>query len=129
MKKIFLYLCFTLITIGVFLMGGRLVEVQADSYPFTGIITADSAVIHNAANYDNSSAVTELAYGMRVTVTGVTGSMYIINYDGGKTGYVSKKLVVNLDSNTTTSNISGVETYSEYCGKLGTFSVLKICLV
>ena len=120
MKKIFLYLCFTLITIGVFLMGGRLVEVQADSYPFTGIITADSAVIHNAANYDNSSAVTELAYGMRVTVTGLTNSMYIINYDGGKTGYVAKTLVVNLDSNTTTSNLAGVETYAEYCGKLGT---------
>ena len=118
MKKLFLYFCFTLLTIGVFFVGNKIMEVEANQYPFNGLIVADALVVHNEANYNSSSEVTQLAYGSRVEVTGKSGTLYQIKYDNGTVGYVASSLVLNVDAMTTTSNISGIETYTEYCNKL-----------
>ena len=118
MKKIFLYFCFTLLTIGVFFIGNKITQVNADQYPFNGLVVADALVIHNEPNYLSSSEVTQLAYGTRIKVTGISGTLYKIEYDSGTVGYASKNLILNVDSFTKTDNTSGIETYSDYCNAL-----------
>ena len=49
MKKIFLYICFAVITIGVFFIGKEINDVKANEYPFTGTIVADALVIHSTS--------------------------------------------------------------------------------
>ena len=80
--------------------------------------TGDSLVVHNKANTNSNSAVTELAFGTGVKVTGKSGNMYKITYDTNKTGYVSANYVINVDAGKRTTNVSGIETYDNYCNSL-----------
>ena len=81
------------------------------------MIYADALVIHNAPNTRSSSAVTELAYGTKVKVVGLEGSMYKIEYDN-TTGYGSRSSIVNVDESMLTNNKAGIETYDNYCNTL-----------
>lgn len=120
MKKIFMYLLLALFTIGTFFISLRVVEVHASVYPFNGMLLGDASVIHVTPDTLSSSAVTELAYGTRVKVTGESGNMYSIEYDNGAKGYVSKSLTLNVDSRTLINSVDGLESYSDYCTMLGT---------
>lgn len=117
MKKIFLYICFAVITIGVFFIGKEINDVKANEYPFTGTIVADALVIHSTSEL--KSQVTQLAYGTRVQVINKIGNAYEIKYDNGKIGYGYYSYVVNVDAATKTDNSSGIETYVDYCTMLG----------
>lgn len=119
MKKLFLYLLLTLFTIGTFFISLKVVEVKASVYPFNGMLVGDASVIHITPDTYSSSAVTELAYGTRVKVVGEDGNMYKIEYDNGVIGYVAKSLTLNVDSQTLTSSVDGIENYSDYCTMLG----------
>lgn len=121
MKKKIQYIAISFFTIFALIIGLSIkIEptTASESYPFNGIISADSLAVHSAANTSSSSQTTELVYGARVTVKSASGSMYFIDYDGGS-GYVSSKYVTNVDTNTLTSNASNVESYSDYCALLG----------
>lgn len=117
MKKVFLYICFAVITIGVFFIGKEINDVKANEYPFTGTIVADALVIHSTSAL--KSEVTQLAYGTRVQVTKKIDNAYEIKYDNGKVGYGAASLIVNVDASTKTDNSSGLETYTDYCAALG----------
>lgn len=91
----------------------------AESFPFNGMITADALGVHNEKNYKVDSEVTQLSYGSKVVVTAqATSSMYEIKYEDGKIGYVSDNYIINIDSNTKTTDVSGIETYKDYCSSL-----------
>ena len=91
-------------------------NVLADNFPFTGIIWADSLVMHTEPN-SISTNVTEIVYGSRVNVFSESGNYYKVKYDG-KEGYISKKYVTNVENNMRTSNISNNDTYDGYCNNL-----------
>lgn len=86
--------------------------INAENYPFDGMITADSLGVHNAPNVLSNSQVTELAFGTKVKVLGLQNTVYKIEYDGS-VGYVAKSHVVNISTSTSTG--SG---YDEYCNSL-----------
>ena len=116
MKKVFLYICFAVITIGVFFIGKEINDVKANEYPFTGTIVADALVIHSSSKLN--SQVTQLAYGTRVQVINKIDSAYEIKYDNGKVGYGAASYIVNVDTSVKTDNSSGIETYVDYCANL-----------
>ena len=78
MKRIFMYFCFALLAIGIFFVNKDIVNVNANVYPFNGVIVADSLILHSEPNYNNSTATTQIAYGSRVKVLSESGSMYLI---------------------------------------------------
>ena len=118
MKRIFMYFCFALLAIGIFFVNKDIVNVNANVYPFNGVIVADSLILHSEANYNNSTATTQIAYGSRVKVLSESGSMYLIEFDNGQQGYGAKSLILNVDANTTSNDIPGIETYTDYCNML-----------
>lgn len=118
MKRIFMYFCFTLLAIGIFFVNKDIVNVNANVYPFNGVIVADSLILHSEPNYSNATATTQVAYGSRVKVLGESGSMYLIEFDNGQQGYGAKSLILNVDANTTSNDIPGIETYTDYCNML-----------
>ena len=120
MKRLFNYfLLFVCVFLTFLLTINSVTNVNASEvYPFKGTITAPTLVVHNAANTASSSAVTEIAYGTVVDVTAISGSMYKITYDTNKEGYVSKNYVTNLETNTLTDSVAGIETYGDYCNSL-----------
>ena len=118
MKKIFMYLCFALLAIVFFFVNKDIHNVNANVYPFNGVIVADSLILHSEPNYNNATATTQIAYGSRVKVISEVGSMYLIEFDNGQQGYGSKKYILNVDSNTTSSDVPGIETYTDYCNTL-----------
>lgn len=118
MKKFFLYICFAVITISVFFIGNKINEVNANEYPFNGIIVADALVIHKTSSL-SSDEVTQLAYGTRVEITNKINNVYEMKYDNGKIGYGAASYVINVDAATKTDNTSGIETYVDYCTALG----------
>ena len=103
----------TLFTLSFFLsLVLNIKMVKAENYPFTGMIMADSLGVHNAPNVLSNSQVTELAFGTKVKVTGLQGTVYKIEYDGS-VGYVAKSQVINIDTNTRQGN-----GYNDYCNSL-----------
>lgn len=119
MKKISSILFIIIFTCSILMYSTKIEPTSAAQvYPFEGIIHADALGIHKTPDFLESSEVTQLVYGAKVTVTGETGSLYKIVYDNDKVGYASKNYITNITSNTATSNISGVETYQEYCNTL-----------
>ena len=86
--------------------------INAENYPFDGMITADSLGVHNAPNVLSNSQVTELAFGTKVKVLELQNTVYKIEY-AGSVGYVAKSHVVNISTSTSTG--SG---YDEYCNSL-----------
>ena len=121
MNKFLKYVCSTFLGILFFLLCLNIRIVGASEiYPFEGLINADALGVHSTDDFKEASTVTELAYGARVTVTGIneTGNRYIIKYDGDKVGYVSSNYVTNVTANTLTSDVEGVETYRNYCDSL-----------
>lgn len=117
MVKFIKYLCCTFLLVGTFLLIINVNKVDAQEvYPFEGIVSADSLVIMDEAG----NKVTELVYGSRVTVTGMNekGNRYIIKYDSGKVGYTYPAHIINVDTNTLTTDQEGVETYRAYCDAL-----------
>lgn len=86
--------------------------VKAESYPFTGMIMADALGVHNAPNVLSNSQVTELAFGTKVRVLGLKGTVYKIEYAGSE-GYVAKSQVINVDASTSQGN-----GYNDYCNSL-----------
>lgn len=63
----------------------------AASYPFTGVVTADTNMRSTASSYE-SNIIRRIPQGDEVKVVGAKGNFYQIEYDG-KTGYVFKKYV------------------------------------
>ena len=119
MKKIIKCFLILLFGIGTILLSIKLEIINAaENYPYNGMTTGDSLVVHNKANTNSNSAVTELAFGTGVKVTGRSGNMYKITYDTNKTGYVSANYVINVDAGKRTTNVSGIETYDNYCNSL-----------
>lgn len=119
MKKIIKSFLILLFGIGTILLSIKLEIINAaENYPYNGMTTGDSLVVHNKANTNSNSAVTELAFGTGVKVTGKSGNMYKITYDTNKTGYVSANYVINVDAGKRTTNVSGIETYDNYCNSL-----------
>lgn len=123
MKKFIKYFIITFTLTLVLLLSFKIkLTSAADVYPFNGVISSGTLVVHKTDDFNDSSAVTELVYGTRVIVTGAspTGNRYIIKYNGNQVGYVSKNYVVNIDANRTTadSKVPGMESYRTYCDKL-----------
>ena len=119
MKRIIKCFLILLFGIGTILLSIKLEIINAaENYPYNGMTTGDSLVVHNKANTNSNSAVTELAFGTGVKVTGKSGNMYKITYDTNKTGYVSANYVINVDAGKRTTNVSGIETYDNYCNSL-----------
>lgn len=96
----------------------------AENFPFNGIIHADAAVVYGE-NVKNGAKATELAYGTRIKVKNLVknsinnycSNVYEVEYDGN-IGYICSGLVTNVDINTTTSDMVGVEKYQDYCTTL-----------
>ncbi len=64
----------------------------AASYPFTGVVNADTNMRSAASSY-TANVICRIPEGDRVTVTAATGNYYQITYDG-KVGYVFKQYVL-----------------------------------
>lgn len=119
MKKIIKCFLILLFGIGTILLSIKLEIINAAvNYPFEGMTYGDSLVVHSKADTSDNTAVTELVYGTKVQVTGKTNNMYKIVYDNNKTGYVSANYVLNYEGGMLTSNVSGIETYDNYCNSL-----------
>lgn len=118
MKKVLLFLI-----LFVSFSFANLKIVKAETYPFTGQIVSGTLVVHSAANYSDSSAMEEIAYGTKVkvlkAVSNSAGNFYQIEYEN-KSGYVAKSYVINYDDSikTDNSNVNGIESYSNYCNTL-----------
>ena len=78
---------------------------MATSYPFTGVVNADTNMRSTASSYA-SNIIKRIPEGDYVTVTGATGNFYHITYDG-KTGYVFKQYV-EVASQTANSTTTGL---------------------
>lgn len=132
MKKIFKYFLFFFFFLSFVLFTySKYEKVEAaTTYPFQGIIHADSLVIYSDVY---GTKVTELAYGTRVVVTASSGALkngtsstasticnssYKITYDDNKTGYTCASYVTNMDTSVKTDNISSGDTYALYCSSL-----------
>lgn len=63
----------------------------AASYPFTGVVTADTNMRSTASSYE-SNIIRRIPQGDEVQVVGAKGNFYQIEYDG-QTGYVFKQYV------------------------------------
>lgn len=63
----------------------------AASYPFTGVVNADTNMRSTANSYE-SNIIRRIPQGDEVKVLGAKGNFYQVEYDG-KTGYVFKKYV------------------------------------
>lgn len=118
MKRFFVYFCFALLAICIFYVNKDIISVNANVFPFNGVIVADSLILHSEPNYSNSTATTQVAYGSRVKVLSESGSMYLIEFDNGQQGYGAKSLILNVDENTTSNDVAGIETYTDYCNTL-----------
>ena len=121
--KLFCLLVFLLSTFLLLTHGIQTIKA-AESYPFTGIISADALVTYKSNNTGGAKA-TELAYGTRVTVVDSPSnqksggcSLYEILYDNNKTGYVCSKYVTNVSESILSSNTSDTEPYNDYCNTL-----------
>jgi len=116
-----LVICFVA-TLLLVLNTAEMVEAEVE-YPFKGAILAPTLVVHNKPNLSKNSNETEVAYGTVVDVLGKqlgTDDRYVykIKYNGEKIGYVSPTYVINLEANTLTDDVSGIETYADYCNTL-----------
>lgn len=119
MKKIISFILVLFFIVGTVLLSLRLEVINAAvNYPFLGMTYGDSLVVHSKADTSDNTAVTELVYGTKVQVTGKSNNMYKIIYDDNKTGYVSANYVLNYEGGMLTSNVSGIETYDNYCNSL-----------
>ena len=121
MRRLLNYFILVLCIVSTFLLTVNSVTMvnAAEVYPYKGAILAPTLVVHNKANFNASSSVTEIAYGTVVDVLELaTSSMIKIKYDGDKEGYVSKNYVVNLETTTLTESVEGIETYGDYCNSL-----------
>ena len=123
MKRLLDYFLLILCIVSTFLLTINSVNnvKAAEVYPYKGAILAPTLVVHNKPNTLSSSTVTEIAYGTVVDVLGSDANNTVkIIYDGDKEGYVSKNYVVNLETNTLTESVDGIETYGDYCNGLVT---------
>ena len=121
MKQMINYFILLLCVVGSFLLTISSVSMvnAAEVFPYKGTITAPTLVVHDKPNTSSSSAVTEVAYGTVVEVLANDSNNTVkVKYDGDKIGYVSKSYVTNLDTNTLTEDVSGIETYNDYCNSL-----------
>ncbi len=121
MKQLLNYFLLVMCFVSTFLLVvfSTTVVSAEDTYPFKGAILAPTLVVHNKANTSSSSSVTEIAYGSVVDVLEATANnTYKITYDGDKVGYVSRNYVVNLETNTLTESVPGIESYGDYCNTL-----------
>ena len=109
-KKLYVVTLFTLSFLLSLFLGVK--DVYAENYPFNGMIMADALGVHNAPNVLSNSQVTEIAFGTKVKVLGVQGTVYKIEY-GSSIGYVAKSQVINVDA-----SMSQGEGYNSYCDSL-----------
>lgn len=128
MKKFFkcLFIVVFFLSFVLFLYSKQERVEAATSYPFQGIIHADSLVVYSDTQ---GTKVTELAYGTKVVVTASGGSLkngssticsssYKFTYDTDKTGYACASLITNVDTSIKKDNISSGDTYDLYCTSL-----------
>lgn len=127
MKRLLKYFLLSLfIILSVYLsLNIKIDSISAnEKFPFNGIINADALVVYPSPNTGVAKS-TELAYGSRITVLEAATNqksggcaLYKISYTGGYTGYVCSKYIINVDSNTLTTDVKGIETYRAYCDAL-----------
>lgn len=123
MKRLLNYFMLVLCIVGTFLLTISSVTMvnAAEVYPYKGMITSGTLSVHSTPDYNASSTVTEIAFGTVVDVLGKyseKSSLVKIQYDGDKIGYVSGNYIDNLEANTLTENVEGIETYGDYCNTL-----------
>lgn len=121
MKRLLNYFMLVLCIVGTFLLTINSVTMvnAAEVYPYKGMITSGTLVVHNKANTSSTSSVTEIAFGTIVDVLEATANnTYKITYNGDQVGYVSRSYVDNLEANTLTDSVEGLETYGDYCNSL-----------
>ena len=113
MQKIVKYFMIVVFCIGSFiLVFSKPYQVEATTYPFQGMIDADSMVIRSGPS-SSTDEVTQLVFGTKVQVTGESGSFYSITFDGDRTGYVLKSNVIDINQYASTSG-----DYRTYCDSL-----------
>ncbi len=124
MKKVFKITFILLFVIGTLLLAWNTeLTNAAESFPFNGMVYADSLVVYSEASYNSASKITELAFGSKVTVLDAvdnkSGHFYHVKFDD-KEGYLARSYIKNIDTSTLTvdSNREGVGTYREYCDSL-----------
>ena len=113
MQKFVKYLFVVVFCIGSFiLVFSKPYRVEATTYPFQGMIDADSMVIRSGPGLKYEE-LTQLVFGSKVEVTGESGSYYSIKYDTDKTGYVLKEYVIDMKQYVSTNG-----DYRTYCDSL-----------
>ena len=124
MKKVLKVLLILLFVMGTLILAWNTELTRAnESFPFNGMVSADSLVVYSEASYNSNSKVTELAFGSKVTVLDAvdnkSGHFYHVKFDD-KEGYLARSYIKNINTNTLTvdSNREGVGTYREYCDLL-----------
>ena len=105
-SKLFSLIVFVMLS---FILVGK---VYAGTYPFEGMVNADSLVIKDGTT-SKANKITELVFGSKVTVIGESGNYYQISFDGGKIGYTSKTYVLDIKKFASTSG-----DYKNYCASL-----------
>ena len=114
MKKFLCYFIFTFLLISFYGIALNLDKVDADQYPYEGVISCDSLVIYSDSSMKNKA--TELVYGSRITVSNyITSKIVQIKYDSGKIGYTYTSCINNVTASTLTTDQTGFETYRNYC--------------
>jgi len=119
MQKIGKYLFVIVFCIASFFLVFSIKEkpLAAETFPFEGMIAADSLVVYNAASYDSDGKVTELVFGTKVqvlnAVSNKSGNFYKFKYDGNKEGYAAKSQIMNYKAYASTSG-----DYRSYCDSL-----------
>ncbi len=124
MKRIMKCIFVVAFIIGTLMLAWKTELTNADeSFPFNGMIFADSLVVYSEASYNANAKITELAYGSKVTVLGAvdnkSGHFYHVRFDD-KEGYLARSYVKNIDVSvlTVNSNREGIEPYRDYCNAL-----------
>ena len=124
MKKVvkIVLVCFFIIGTLILAWNTNLTNAS-ESFPFNGMIYADSLVVYNEPTYNSNSKITELAYGTKITVLDAvdnkSGHFYHVKFDD-KEGYLARSYVKNVDISIMTSDSGreGIEPYRQYCDLL-----------
>ena len=123
MKKIVKILLIIVFVLGTLILAWNTDLTSAsESFPFNGIISADSLVVYTDATYNSDNKITELAFGSKVTVLEAidnkSGHFYRVRFDGNKEGFLARSYVKNVDASSLVVDSSSGGSYRAYCDSL-----------